>query len=248
MSRKRHTPLRDESLSDGYCTLHVRRKLLGGAAFFEGLSEADLDRVSAQFRERNYPAGAVIFNEGAPATTLFFVAHGKVKLLRHGLEGNDVVLDMLTSGMLFGGAAVVGHRHYRETAIAQTPCCALTISGEGFEALLGQYPLMALKVLHSVADKLDDARETIRQLAQVPSESRIALTLLRLAERVGEPAAEGTLIQTPLSQQDIAAMVGATQETVSRTMAGFRRRGLIDSGRQWVLIRDESALQAIAGT
>lgn len=248
MSRKRHTPLRDDSLSEGYCTTHVRRRLLGAAAFFDDLSATDLDRVSAQFRERNYPANAVIFNEGAPATTLFFVAHGKIKLMRHGLEGNDVVLDMLTSGMLFGGAAVMGRRRYRETAVAQTPCCTLTISSDGFEALLEQYPPIALKVLHSVADKLDEARETIRQLAVVPSESRIALTLLKLAERIGESTGDGILIQTPLSQQDIAAMVGATQETVSRTMAGFRRRGLIDSGRQWVLIRDESALQAIAGT
>ncbi len=248
MSRKRRTPLRDESLSEGYCTAHVRQKLLGDAEFFADLSADDLDRVSARFRERNYPAGAAIFNEGAPATSLFFVAHGKVKLLRHGTEGNEVVLDMLTTGMLFGGAAVVGRRRYLESAIAQTPCCTLTISGEDFDALLEEYPSIALKVLHSLADKLDEARETIRQLALVPSESRIALTLLRLAERVGEPAADGILIQAPLSQQDLAAMVGTTQETVSRTMAGFRRRGLIDSGRQWVLIRDKPALQTIAGT
>lgn len=248
MSRKRHTPLRDETLSEGYCTAHVRQQLLGDAGFFTELSAGDLDRVSARFRERNYPAGAVIFSEGAPATSLFFVAHGKVKLLRYGVEGNEVVLDMLTTGTLFGGAAVVGQRHYLESAIAQTPCCTLTISGEGFAALLKEYPSVALKVLHSVADKLDDARETIRQLALVPSESRIALTLLRLAERVGESAAEGILIQAPLSQQDLAAMVGTTQETVSRTMASFRRRGLIDSGRQWVLIRDKIALQTVAGT
>src|SRR5690625_7385301 len=111
-------------------------------------------------------------------------------------------------------------------AISQSPCCSLTISGEDVDALLEEYPSIALKVLHSLADKLDEARETIRQLALVPSESRIALTLLRLAERVGEPAADGILIQAPLSQQDLAAMVGTTQETVSRTMAGFRRRGL----------------------
>src|SRR5690625_7453499 len=80
-------------------------------------------------------------------------------------------------------------------AISQSPCCSLTISGEDVDALLEEYPSIALKVLHSLADKLDEARETIRQLALVPSESRIALTLLRLAERVGEPAADGILIQ-----------------------------------------------------
>src|SRR5690625_7580243 len=93
---------------------------------------------------------------------------------------------MLTTGMLFGGAAVVGRRRYLESAIAQTPCCTLTISGEDFDALLEEYPSIALKVLHSLADKLDEARETIRQLALVPSESRIALTLRSEERRVGK--------------------------------------------------------------
>ncbi len=61
----------------------------------------------------------------------------------------------------------------------------------------------------------------------------------------GADGAEGVLIRSPLSRQDLAAMVGATPETVSRVMADLKREGLIDTGRQWVRVLDPRGLQAL---
>src|SRR5699024_2047219 len=135
-----------------------------------------------QFREQHYPADAVICREGEPATRLFFTAHGQVKLLRHSLRGDDVLLDILGQGALFGGLAPLGYRHYSETATAQTDCCLLIITADAFQKLLEQYPEVTLEVLRSVAQGLDDARETIRQLTTSSVETRIATVLLKLAE------------------------------------------------------------------
>lgn len=248
MSRKRTTPLRDETLEPGHCSTELRRRILGDAHYFRDLSPAALDEVNVRFREKHYPVEGVICREGTEATRLFFVAHGKVKLVRHSPDGDDVLLDLLAPGALFGGVAAIGQRHYRETAIAQTECCVLRITAEAFEDILEHHPEVALKVLHAVARELDEARESIRQLAAAPVEARIATALLKLSERLGETTELGVLIQSPLPQQDLAAMVGATQETVSRTMAAFRRSGVIDTGRQWVAIRDPDRLRAIAGS
>lgn len=246
MTRKRSTPLRDYSLTPDHCSIELRHEILGRARYFKELSPVMLNTVSAQFREQHFSAETVICHEGEPAKRLFFSAHGKVKLLRHSLRGDDVLLDLLPQGALFGGLTALGVRQYPETAIAQTDCCVLAITADAFQKLLEQHPEITLAVLNSVAHSLDDARETIRQLMTSTAEARIATVLLKLAERLGEQTEDGVLIQSPLPQQDIAAMVGATPETVSRTMAQFKRRGLIDAGRQWVQLLDQESLREIA--
>lgn len=246
MSRKRTTPLRDDSLDPGHCSTALRHEILGGAQYFKGLPPQALQAVNRRFREQHYPAEAVICREADSASRLFFVAHGKVKLLRHGRSGEDVLLDILPQGFLFGGLTPLGYRRYSETALAQTDCCVLAITAEDFERLLEHYPEIAREVLKSIARSLDDARETIRQLTTSPATARIATVLIKLAERLGEKTEKGTLIQSPLSQQDLAAMVGATPETVSRVMARLKRDGLVDSGRQWIRILDHHGLRAIA--
>lgn len=248
MSRRRTTPLDDDTADPGRCSTQLRRRILGGGRYFADLSPGELDEVNASFREQHFPTGAVICHEGAAAQRLYFVAHGKVKLVRHSAGGEDVLLDIVGQGDLFGGLAPLGQHHYTETAVAQTGCCVLAITTQAFEELLAKHPAVTLRILHQVADDLDQARSTIRQLATASVEARIATVLLKLAERLGERDDNGVLIQSPLPQQDLAAMVGATQETVSRVMAALRRNGAIATGRQWVRILDPDALERIVGT
>lgn len=229
-----------------HCSPQLRHHILSQARYFSGLSAEALEEVSRRFSELHYPAGSVICHEGGHAERLFFVAHGKVKLLRHSPAGDDVLLDLLPRGALFGGLAPLGTRHYPETAVAQTNSCVLAISGADFQLLLEQHPQITLAVLASVARSLDDARETVRQIITSDVRARIATALLKLAERLGENETGGVLINTPISRQDLAAMIGATPETVSRVMADFKREGLLDSGRQWVRVVDRDGLQQAA--
>lgn len=247
MKRKRHTPLCDHSVKPGHCSSELRFRILGETQYFRGLSTAELDTVNSHFRALDYPAGAMLYHESAPADTLFLVAHGKVKLLRHGIAGEEVVLDLLAQGDLFGGLATLGQRRYPQSAIAQTDCCVLVIMMADFQELLRAHPTMALSVLNAVARDLEAAQETIHAISTMPLEARIALVLLRLADRLGEADRGGILIQSPLSQQDLAAMVATTAETVSRVISGLRRSGYVETGRQWIRILDRPALARLAG-
>lgn len=247
MKRKRHTPLCDHSVTPGHCSSELRFRILAGTTYFHELSAAELDTVNSHFRALDFPSGAMLYHENAPADTLFLVAHGKVKLLRHGLAGEEVVLDLLAQGDLFGGLATLGQRRYPHTAVAQTDCCVLVITMADFQKLLAAYPTMALSVLNAVAHDLEAAQETIHAISTMPLEGRIALVLLRLADRLGEADQGGTLIQSPLSQQDLAAMVATTAETVSRVISAMRRSGLVETGRQWIRILDRAALARLAG-
>ncbi len=246
MTTRRRTPLETETIEPHMCSVDLRLQILSRVPFFAGLDSDALAAVNRLFRERGHEAGATIFCAGDKATHLYVVADGKVKIMRHTLSGQDVLLDILVRGEFFGSLSALGDERYPDTAQAQTMSCVLEITAKDFQTVLQRYPSAALSALNIVAARLKAAHETIRQLSAHPVESRLASTLLKLADKVGERRGGEVLIQMPLSRQDLAAMTGATTETVSRAMSQFRKDGLIHTGRQWVSIADSDALSAIA--
>jgi CRP/FNR family transcriptional regulator, nitrogen oxide reductase regulator len=247
MSSARATPLQPESIQPEKCSVELRLQLLSRLSFFAALTHAEVAEVNKLFREQGYRPEASIYFAGDPASRLYVVAAGKVKMLRHTLSGQDVLLEILTPGELFGTLAALGETHYPATAQALTTCCVLAIDAGDFQRILQRFPSVALRVLDVTAARLQEAYETIRQLSADSAERRIAALLLKLAEKVGEQRPEGLLLQIPLSRQDIAAMTGATPETASRILSHFRKAGLVRSGRQWIALTDPAALAAIAG-
>jgi CRP-like cAMP-binding protein len=247
MVTRRRTPVAPVAIEPGFhCTPAEQRRLLGNTPFFAPLPSEEVDRVTASFQQADYAAGETIHYSGDPAVRLSIVAAGMVKLVRPTVEGRDVLLDILGPGDYFGSLAELGDTIYREDAIAQTQCCILYATADEFRQLLQRYPPVALATLDLVAGRLRSAQATIEQISAYPVNQRVAATLLKLADRIGRQDDGATLIEMPLSRQDIADMTGATVETVSRVMSEFRRSGLIESGRRWIAIRDRDALETVA--
>lgn len=243
---RRTTPLKMDAIEVHACSIGLRLKILRGVPFFADLTADMMRAINPLFHEKGYAADETIYFAGDRADRLLLVADGKVKLIRHTLRGQDVVLDILKQGDLFGSLSALGDDVYSDTAQAQTACCVLTIAAVDFQTILNRYPLVTLRVLTIVSERLKMAQETVKQLSAYSVEQRIASTLLHLADRLGQPQANSLVIQTPLSRQDLAAMTGTTTETVSRVVSQFRHAGLIRSGRQWIAITDRARLTAIA--
>jgi len=230
-TRKRSTPLRTEPIEPQMCSIHLRLEILSRVPFFIDLSTENVTEINELFHEKGYTPGETIYFAGDAATHLYVVAVGKVKLIRHTLSGQDIVLDILTPGEFFGSLSVLGDDEYQDTAQAQTNCCVLAITAETFQTVLQCYPSIALSALNMVTHRLKEAHETVRQLSVHSVEQRIAAALLKLAEKVGEQQTERLLIQVPLSRQDLAEMTGTTPETASRVMSQFQKEGFIRNGR-----------------
>lgn len=221
-------------------------RVLAASPFFARLSRTELARVARQFRQASFAAGHVIHSAGEPAARLSFVAIGQVKIAHPTPDGHDVLIALLGPGEYFGTVAELGDPVYRDAAAAHTDCCVLSIGADAFRGLLNRYPPVALAGLELTAARLRAARQTIEQLGIYPADRRLAATLLALAERMGRPEAGGTMIDMPLSRQDLAQMTGASVETVSRILGEFDRDRLIDSGRQWIAVRDHERLSRLA--
>ena len=246
MSALRRIPIAEEQIEPRYCTLDVRLQALRRLPFFAELTPEDAARVGDAFAERRLHAGQTIYVSGTPARHLYVVVVGKVKLVRPTVGGQNVLLDILGPGEFFGSLVTLGDRTYADSAEAQTTCCVLSVTAGAFQAILRRHPPVALAALGIVGERLRAAHDLIEQLSSHDVERRIAATLLRLVERVGEPHTGMVLIQMPLSRQDVADMVGTTRETASRVLSQLDREGVIRSGRGWVGLTDRDRLARIA--
>jgi CRP-like cAMP-binding protein len=237
--------VRQEWVDLEVCSLDYRLKIIGRLPFFRHLSPDAIIEINRLFEDWDVAAEQVIYFEGDAGENLYLIAAGKVKLTRFGLSGREVLLDILQGGEYFGDLAIDTQQGYAETAIAKTDCCILQISAQNFEKVLHRYPDVTMKVLKAVGQRLEESQEIIKQLSVYTIEQRIAATLIRVAKKLGEQKETGMLIQISFSRQDLAAMTGATVETVSRVMSRFSSEGLISTGRKWVVLHDLGCLEKI---
>jgi CRP/FNR family transcriptional regulator, nitrogen oxide reductase regulator len=246
MTAARKSPVEIEDIEPHMCSLNLRLEILSELPFLSTLSAPEIQQVNRNFVEHGYQPGEVIYYSADHADRLYVVATGKVKLLRHTHTGKDVLLDMLKSGEFFGTLSTLGEESYAETAIALTSVCILSIGSAEFRHILERYPQVSVSILDTMSSRLLEAQDMVHQLSAHSVEQRIAFTLLKLADKLGERNEVGLLIQMPLSRDDLARMVGTTTETASRVMSQLQKDGLIRTGRQWVAITDRERLRTLS--
>lgn len=224
----------------------ARADLLKPVALFASLDAAALRDVSDAARVTQLAAGAAFFREGDPAESFFVVQSGSVKLTQLTPEGHQVVLRLIGSGDAFGGVAAFGGATYPVTAEAVTGVSALEWPGAVMAGLMERYPRLALSALRFVAARLHELQVQYRQLATEKVERRVARALLRLVQQSGRRVESGVLIDLPLSRDDIAQMTGTTLYTVSRIISRLEGEGILEAGRQRMVIRNPHALLSVA--
>jgi CRP-like cAMP-binding protein len=241
----RKSPVRLEWVDPAFCSLEYRLKIIGRLPFFRHLPAEAISHINNRFHDYDVSIDERVYFEGEEAEYLYLVAMGKVKLVRNTESGREVLLDILHGGDYFGSLSTFGGHRYLETAVAQTDSCILRISTQAFEQILADHPDVTRKLLEAVSRRLAESQEIIKQLSTYTAEQRIASALMRLASKLGETRGEGVLIQLPFSRQDLAAMTGATTETVSRVMSRFTEDGWVKSGRKWVTITNPKQLEEL---
>ncbi len=187
-------------------------------AFFES---AGLSRRIVRFAR-----GAVVFAQGAPATSVFHIQDGAVKLSVLSTAGREAVVAMLGEGDFFGEGCLAGQPQRMGTATAVVPTAVLRIQKREMVRMLHDRSEFADRFLaHMLSRNIRIEEDLIDQLFN-SSEKRLARTLLLLA-RYG--TADTTLHVLPkLSQETLAEMVGTTRSRVNFFMNKFRKLGFID--------------------
>ena len=222
-------------------------KLVLGADFFSGLLQGTLDTVRGTYTERSLEKGSFFFQQEDPAEYLYLLATGRVKMCQVTEDGQQVTMRIILPGQLFGGMALLGGTGtYPVSAEALEASTALSWKGESLRALALRDPGLGLRMTELMYAHVQEMQARFRELATERVERRVARALLRLASQAGRRLADGVLIDLPLSRQEIAEMTGTTLFTVSRLLSKWERRGMIDAGRERVVIRKPHELVVIA--
>jgi CRP-like cAMP-binding protein len=225
---------------------NLDRSLVAHFPFFAGFSETSLDEILENAHSARYPKDSHIFEQGEDAKAFFFLLHGHVRAVRTTPDGQQIIARYIGAGEIFGIAPAIGRSTYPASAVAAVDCLALSWPAALWSTFAQQHPQLARNTFHTVGDRLQETQDRVVELSVEGAEQRIAKALLRLAKQSGRETLEGTLIDFPLSRQDIAQMTGTTLFTASRILSNWTEEGTINSGRQRVTIVRPQALQAIA--
>jgi CRP-like cAMP-binding protein len=213
---------------------------------FQGMDDESLLEVVRAGRLRRVKDEAFFFHQGDPATVLYVLVEGRVKFTQVTAEGHQVIVRVSGPGEMFGAVAALGDEVHPASGEAVGDSAALGWRSEVISGLLERFPRMALNVVRFLAGRVKEFQDRYRELATERVERRVAHALLRLAAQIGRAVDGGTLIDLTLSRQDIAEISGTTIFSVSRILSGWESQGLIESGRERILLRNLPKIEEIA--
>jgi len=224
----------------------VDRSLVAELPVFAGLAPAELDAILSEARSIRYPKNSAVFEEGEDVHSFFVLLHGHVRASKTTPAGQQVVVRYVTPGEIFGVAPEIGLTKYPATATAVDDSVALAWPSAAWPRLVARHPALATNTLQTVGSRLQETHTRVVEMSTQQVERRVAHALLRLARQAGRKVEQGVEIDFPISRQDIAEMTGTTLHTVSRTLSAWESQGLIESGRQRVVLRDPHRLFTLA--
>jgi CRP-like cAMP-binding protein len=211
-----------------------------------GLAAEAASDVLRAATPRALDAGECLFLQGDPVDALYVVESGLLRLVQHTADGEEVVVRTLGGGEIVAGVALLDKRSFPVSAIAQTGCRLFAWTRPRIAELAARHPQIRANVLATIADRMQEALSRVRELSTESVAQRVARALLRLLKSHGRPVAGGVRIDQPLGRQELADLAGASMFTASRLLAGWAREGILEVGRQRVVVLSPERLEAIA--
>jgi len=220
---------------------------LGRCRLFDGMTGEPLAALTRTLRTRRFRRGEVLFHEGDPGDALFIVASGAVKVVVPSEDGEEAILATLRRGDFLGELALLDGAPRSASAIAMEPTETLALPRDQFRVLVATEPAIRDALLASLAGELRRLTTHVAELHFLDLTGRLAARLARLAEEHGEPGADGSVrLDAPLTQSDLAAMIGATRQSVNKLLGEFEASGLIRIERDSIVVTSLDALAKAA--
>ena len=224
-----------------------KRRLIGSAPLFAGLSDRDLDGLIAVARTSRLGAREQLFHKGDEGSQVYLVIQGRLKALTTSDDGDDVVFSILGEGEVFGEIALLGRPQRTATVTAITPCELLVIDRRDFLQFLRSHPEAAIELLSVLAERLKRVSELVEDTLFLNLPVRLAKKLCHVARVFGERVEDGIRIDLKLSQEEWGDLVGATRESINKLLREWGESRLITLEHGYVVIHRPRELERLAG-
>jgi CRP-like cAMP-binding protein len=214
---------------------------------FQGIDPAELQRIALTMAHRRYRRNEVIFHEGDPGDALHIVVAGRVKITRESLDGSEAIVVTLGAGDTFGELVLLDGAARSASAIAMEPTETVTLTRAGFVELVEGASRFRWSLLGGVAHRIRRITDQLAEVHFLDITGRLALTLSRLAEEASPGATTNVALARPLTQTDLAAMVGGTRQRVNQILREFADEGLVEVDAGQIVVLDVAALRNRGG-
>lgn len=198
--------------------------LLHRVPIFSALSAHQLAQLADAVTKRRVKRGELIVEQGKKSNALFILLSGRARVVMIDRRAREVILDVLTAGDYVGEISLIDGKSHTANVQAEVQCDLLVLGHAEFIRCLNENHAMSNSVIKGLVQRLRKADEKISSLALMDVYGRVAQTLMGFSEDAGE---QRLVIRDKITRQDIAKMVGASREMVSRVMRDFEEQGFI---------------------
>ncbi len=214
---------------------------------FEGMDDRAMKRVEQLSSMQSMKSDQPIYFPDQPSSMIFFLKEGHVKISRITPQGQEMILDVVGPGEIFGELSLTEDQEGRgEIAQALDNAIICTIKKEDFESLLKSHPAFNLQITKRVGLRLRKIEERVADLVFKDVKKRIATFLVRYAEDFGKIKGGTITIKNYLTHQEIALLTGAARQTVTSTLNEFRSMGILDFSRKEITISQFETLKSLS--
>jgi CRP/FNR family cyclic AMP-dependent transcriptional regulator len=215
-------------------TMVSNLELIRRVPLFSILTAEQAESVAAAVTKRRYKRGEAIVEQGKQSNALAIILTGRARVVTTDARGREVILATMNPGDYVGEMSLIDSEPHSATVRTEIQTDVLMVGRQEFARCLPENGSMAYAVMRGLVQRLRHADRKIESLALMDVYGRVARSLLESAVLDGDG---NTVIREKVSRQDLAKMVGASREMVSRVMKDLEERGYIETrldGSMWV--------------
>ncbi len=215
---------------------------------FADLTPNDLESLKKCLTTRRFVRGQVLFHKGDEGSNLYIIKKGSVKVVLPSPQGEEVILALLTAGEVIGELSFIDGKERSATVEALENIEVLTLSRHDFLKFLSTRFDAVQRVFELLTRRLRNTDDLLGEAYFLDITSRVARKILALARQFGVNEGNMLRINVRVTQKELAAMIGATRESVNKQLRQFRENSLIDMQNGYFVILDAVRLSRRART
>ena len=216
------------------------------APLFQGLPRSQYEGLAKIASDQAFKRGDNIFFEGDEAIGLYVVLSGRVKVFKLSAEGKEQILHVVSAPDAFAEAALFLEGTYPAFGEALTDCQLLFFPKRDFLQFIEKHPQLSINMIVTLSQYLKRFASLIEELSLKEVSSRIAKYLVDLSLKLSKEGKSPKEVELDLSKTQLALKLGTISETLSRTLAKMKAKGIIDVKKNKILILNREALEELA--
>jgi len=212
---------------------------------FQGVSSEKIRLLAEQATYKKFKPGEMVIGETDPIRSFYVVISGQLKLYRSSAEGKEQTLQLLGPGDPFGLCTAFATDSFPASAMAIVESAVLLIPGTVMEATARQEPALLFNIIQILSQRLKDSMTLIESLALKEIPGRLA-SFLSHSLPIKDTADKKTSVKLTISQRELAKILGATPEALSRALRKMTNDGILSTAGRVITILDRKALEQLA--